>query len=128
MVGQDMKEQQPEKQPRKEVGLRLAEDDLNVGDYVCVLSLKQQPKQGAPIMGQSMQIKAVCLPYFVGQMLSDPDEPTLTLDCRFLNLMRVDEAFVKAQQEGAKRQQAAAMGGMMVVSPPPRRKKSQEGG
>ena len=118
----DLKDGQPEKKPRTEVGVRLAEDDLNVGDYVCVLSLKRTPNRGAPIMGQSMHIKAICLPYFVAKMLSDPNEPTITLDCRFLNLMRVDEEFVKAQQAGAKAAQQE-MGMMPMPMMPPQREK-----
>jgi hypothetical protein len=128
MIGQDQQdgdEDTPvETSTRKTVGVRLAEDDLNVGDYVCVYNLKRQPDEGAPIMGQSLQIKAVCLPYFVGQLLSDPGEPILTLDCRYLNLMRVTEEFVKAQREGAKQQPD---GSAMMTPPPKRRKKAEDG-
>lgn len=102
---------------------RLYEDDLAAGQYVCVLNLKRDPRDAVPIMGQSILIKAVCLPYFVGQLLSDPSEPILTLDCRFLNMMRVTKEFVDAQREGAKLQQ---QGGMTVaMAPQPTRK--QEG-
>ena len=123
MVSQDLKDNSEPERKRTEVGVRLAEDDLTVGDYVCVLSLKKQPNQGAPIMWQSMHVKAICLPYFVAQLLSDPQEPTLTLDCRYLNLMRVDEAFVKAQREGAKGEQMPPDMPLMAV--PPKRKKQQ---
>ncbi len=103
MIGQEMDDtrEDEEPQPRK-CGVVMAEDDLNVGDYVCVYSLKKTPEEGAPIMGQSLHIKAICLPYFVGQLLSDPSEPVLTLDCRYLHLMRVTKEFVDAQKEGAK--------------------------
>jgi len=84
----------------KRRGVFLAEDDLEVGQHVCVYGLKRSPNEGAPIMGQSMQVKAVCLPYFVGQLLADPAKPTVTLDCRFLRLMRVTKEFVAAQEAG----------------------------
>lgn len=78
----------------------LAEDDLEVGQHVCVYGLKRSPREGAPIMGQALEVKAVCLPYFVGQLLADPAKPTVTLDCRFLRLMRVTKEFVAAQEAG----------------------------
>ena len=95
MLGQELEDK------RKGNGIMLAEDDLEVGQYVCVYNLKRTD-EGAPIMGQSLQIKAICLPYFIGQLLSDPSEPVLTLDCRYINLMRVTKKFVQAQQAGAK--------------------------
>jgi hypothetical protein len=79
----------------------LAEDDLEVGQHVCVYGLKRAPNESAPILGQSLEVKAICLPYFVGQLLSDSTKPTLTLDCRFLHLMRVTNEFVAAQEAGA---------------------------
>jgi hypothetical protein len=86
----------------KKQGMILVEDDLEVGQEVCVYGLKQYPQESAPIMGQALQVKAICLPYFVGQLLSDPTQPILTLDCRFLHLMRVTKEFVDAQQAGAR--------------------------
>jgi hypothetical protein len=111
--------------PCKRVGVMLAEDDLEVGQYVCVYNLKKT-EDGAPIMGQSLHITAICLPYFVGKLLSDPSEPVLTLDCRYLNLMRVTEEFVKAQQEGAKQQQVG-MPPMMPLTAPKKRRKQDDG-
>lgn len=119
MIGQ--KQDDGDETPRKKIGgIMLAEDDLEVGQYVCVYNLKRTD-EGAPIMGQSLQIKAICLPYFVGQLLSDPSEPILTLDCRFLNMMRVTPAFVKAQQEGAKSQ----LQGENPMMPQPRKKRER---
>jgi hypothetical protein len=79
-------------------GMILAEDDLEVGQHVCVHSLRKNHDEGAPICGQSLQVKAICLPYVVGQLLSDPGQPILTLDCRYLHLMRVTKEFVEAQR------------------------------
>ena len=123
MIGQEQDDydEQPDECRRKTIGVMLAEDDLEVGQYVCVYNLKKTPNEGAPIMGQSLHIKAICLPYFVGQLLSDPSEPVLTLDCRYLNLMRVSKEFVEAQKEGAKQQ-----GPPPQMMPQPRRRKSQQ--
>lgn len=65
MIGTEQEDQGQEesKHPRK-VGVIIAEDDLNVNDYVCVYSIKKVPDEPAPIMGQSLHIKAICLPYF----------------------------------------------------------------
>lgn len=79
-------------------GIVLAEDDLEVGQHVCVYDLKRAPDESAPIQGQALEVKAICLPYVVGQLLSDPAKPILTLDCRYLHLMRVTKEFVAAQQ------------------------------
>lgn len=85
--------------PKKD-GIVLAEDDLEVGQRVCVYALKRAPDESAPILGQALEVKAICLPYVVGQLLSDPAKPILTLDCRFLYLMRVTTEFVAAQEAG----------------------------
>lgn len=85
----------------KRYGL-LPDDDLAKGQYVCVHSLKGNPEALVPIMGQSLLVKAVCRPFFLGQMLSDPDRPIVTLDLRHLNLMRVTKEYVEAQQGGIK--------------------------
>lgn len=82
-------------------GVILAEDDLEIGQHVCVFDLKGKPDDTAPIMGQSLTVKAICLPYFIGQLLSDPGKPILTLDCRHLRFMRVTQEFVQAQQQAA---------------------------
>ena len=124
MVGQELDENRPDEEPPKLTGVKLPEDDLNVGDFVCVYNLKRTD-DGAPIMGQSLEVKAVCLPYFVGKLLSDPAEPVLTLDCRFLNLMRVTKEFVDAQKEGA--QQQAAQQGQQMMQPKKRRQAKEEG-
>jgi hypothetical protein len=90
-----------EEHSSKRYGILLAEDDLEIGQHVCVYDLKRHPDETAPIMGQSFQVKAICLPYIVAQLLSDASKPILTLDCRCLSLMRVTKEFVAAQEEGA---------------------------
>ena len=81
---------------------RVAEEDLAAGQFVAVFNLKRRPHEPSPIMGQALEIKAVCLPYVVVKIVSDPSEPTVTFDLRFLNLMRVTKDYVDAQREGAK--------------------------
>jgi hypothetical protein len=126
MIGQKQKDNDGDDTPtRTTIGVRLAEDDLEVGQYVCVYNLKKDPNEGAPIMGQSLHIKAICLPYFVGQLLSDPSEPVLTLDVRYLNLMRVTKEFVEAQQQGAKAAQQQE-GGLLMAVPRKKRQNRQE--
>lgn len=99
MIGQDQHDETVE--PKRNVpGTILAEDDMEVGQYVCIYNLKNN-NECAPIMGQALHILALCLPYIVAQILSDPALPVVTVDCRYLNFMRVTPEFVKAQQEGA---------------------------
>jgi hypothetical protein len=105
MIGQEQHEDEQPQNENKRGGMILQPDDLDVGMSVCVYSLKQKPDEGAAILGQSLKIQAICFPYFVGQLLSDPSEPVLTLDIRFLNLMKVSDEFVKAQQAGVKHAQ-----------------------
>ena len=107
-------------------GEQLGEEDLEVGQHVCVLALKRAPNEIAPIMGQSLVVKAICLHYFVGQLLSDAAEPVLTLDCRYLSLMRVTKEFVDAQRAGAKAQQQQEQYNPMMT-PQKKRRKEPEG-
>ena len=128
MIGTDLKDKRPNDDDKPRKGVMLPEDDLNVGDFVCVYSLKRRPDDGASIMGQSMEIKAICLPFFVAQLLSDPSEPVLTLDCRYLNMMKVTKEFVEAQQAGAKQNAAAGPPPAMQMVQPQKRKKPQQDG
>jgi hypothetical protein len=77
-------------------GTLLMEDDLEAGQLICVHSIKGTT-DAAPIMGQSLTITSVCLPYFTAILYADPDE-LLTLDVRYLRLMKVTEEFAKAQK------------------------------
>ena len=82
--------------PRK-TGLILSPDDLTVGEYFAVVGCKCHDNP-VPIGGMAFEVKAINLPYLVGKLVCDPQAPTVTLDARFLNFMRVDEAFVEAQK------------------------------
>lgn len=85
----------------KKGGVILAEDDLEIEQYVAVYNLKHHPNSAEPIMGQSLLIKAICLPYVAAELQSEPQKPILTLDTRYLNLMRVTKEYVEAQMRGA---------------------------
>jgi hypothetical protein len=82
-------------------GVVLGPDDFEVGQLVCVYNMKKAPDEAASIMGQSVEIKAICLPYFVVKVLSDASNPIITLDSRFLNMMKVTKEFAQAQIDGA---------------------------
>ena len=89
-----------EKEPEKHKGIILAPDDIELNQYICVHSIKGT-KESAPILGQSLHVKAINLPYVVGMVLSDPSKPVITLDYRYLNFMKVTPEYVKAQEDGA---------------------------
>lgn len=78
----------------KKKGLLLAPDDLTIGKYVAVHSVKGSD-QAFPFLGHAAEIRAINLPFVVVKPVGHPEMDTL--DVRFLNLMPVTEEFVKAQ-------------------------------
>jgi hypothetical protein len=78
-------------------GVVLRPDDLEVGQYVALYSFKPAPNKPSPFHGQAVRVKAINLPYVVGQPTTDPSHAPVTLDVRFMNLMRVTEEFAMAQ-------------------------------
>jgi len=83
--------------PRK-AGLLVHPDDLQVGHHYAVYSIRSDPKEAHPILGQSFTLKAMNLPFIIGQLVSDPTHPPVTLDVRFLDFMRVTLEYVEAQK------------------------------
>ena len=79
---------------RKHKGSLLHPDDFEVGKFIAVLSVKDSD-QALPFAGHSAEIKAIQLPFLC--ILPVNSEETVTIDTRYLNLIAVDEAFVKAQ-------------------------------
>jgi hypothetical protein len=79
---------------RKRKSLLLAPDDLEIGKYVAVHSIKGT-KHTLPFFGQAAQITAINLPFVVAKPVSD--NGIATIDLRYLNLMPVSEEYVKAQ-------------------------------
>jgi len=74
--------------------LLLAPDDLEVGKYVAVHSLKDS-KQALPFSGHASEIRAINLPFVVVKPVGDYG--IITIDVRYLNLMSISEEFVQAQ-------------------------------
>jgi len=79
---------------RKRSSLLLAPDDLEVGKFIAVHSVKGSD-QPLPFFGIASEIKAIDLPFVVVKPVSGNE--TATIDVRYLNLMRVSEEFVLAQ-------------------------------
>lgn len=71
-------------------------DDLKVGQHYCVHSLKHNDEP-SPIHGQSFLLQAIQLPYLVIKLTANGE--VITIDTRYLNLMKVDKRFVKAQTD-----------------------------
>jgi hypothetical protein len=93
----DLMEQLMDETPRK--GALVQYDDLENGQLICVHSIKGS-NDAAPIMGQAMTVNAVCFPFFMATLYSN-DEP-LTLDARFLNLMKVTKEFADVQKKASR--------------------------
>ena len=78
-------------------GLTPAPDDLTTGEFYAVVGCKCLHDNPIPIAGLAFQATAINMPFLVGKMVGDPSDPPVTFDLRFLNLMKVDDDFVKAQ-------------------------------
>ena len=79
---------------RKRKGLLLAADDLAVGKYIAVHSIKDSD-QPLPFFGIASEIRAINFPYVVVKPVGNHE--TATIDVRYLNLMPVTQEFVQAQ-------------------------------
>jgi hypothetical protein len=82
-------------------GTLLAEDDMIVGQVVCIHSIKRHPNRAVPLLGMSLKIKSLNFPFVLGEMISDPNKPVLTLDVRHLNFMRVAPDYAGQQTDYA---------------------------
>jgi hypothetical protein len=78
-------------------GLLVHPDDLQVGRFYAVHGIKNDPAETHPIFGQSFKLKAINLPFLVGRLVSDPAQPAITLDVRYLEFMPVSPDYVEAQ-------------------------------
>jgi len=81
---------------KKRKGMLLYVDDLNVGDYIAVHSMKGDPNH-KEILGIALKVKAVELPFVLGQPVMNSKHPPVTLDVRYMDLMRVSEEYARAQ-------------------------------
>src|SRR5437016_2062327 len=79
-------------------GLLVAPDDLRLGRFYAVHSLKHVPDEPVNVAGQAFKVAAINLPFIVGKIVSDASHPAITFDIRYLNFMKVTSEYVKAQQ------------------------------
>jgi hypothetical protein len=86
-----------EKNARKK-GLLVQADDLELGQYYAVHSLKKDPSEPLPFAGQAFRLSALNLPFLIGKVVCNTEHPPVTLDVRFLNFLAVSPEYVKAQQ------------------------------
>ena len=89
------------KRKTRKTGLIVQPDDFEVGQFYTVYGLKHSPDQPVQIAGLSFRLKAVNLPFLVGQLTVDPANP-ITIDCRQLSIMRVSVDYVAAQDSPEK--------------------------
>ena len=75
-------------------GLLLAPDDLMVGKFIAVHSLKGSSRLW-PFFGHAGEVMAINLPFVVVRPVGR--HQTATVDVRYLNLMAVTDDFVRAQ-------------------------------
>lgn len=94
----DLLDELMDETPRK--GALIQEDDLETGMLLCVHSIKGS-NDAAPIMGQAMTVNAVCLPFFMATVYGINE--MLTLDVRFLRLMKCNQEFADAQKKAVTR-------------------------
>jgi hypothetical protein len=84
---------------RKRKGLLLAPDDLTVGKYIAIHSLKgvivTEVAGPLALFGDAAVITAISLPFVVARFVVS--NTVATLDVRHLNLMPVTDDFVRAQ-------------------------------
>ncbi len=83
--------------PRKN-GLLVQPDDLEIGHYYAVHGLRNDPEHPVPVAGMAFRVKAMNLPFVIGQIVAEPSQPAITFDVRFLSFMRVSQEFVDAQR------------------------------
>jgi hypothetical protein len=82
---------------RKRKGLLLAPDDLTVGKYVAIHSVKGEVAGPLALFGDAAVITAINLPFVVARFVASNN--IVTLDVRHINLMPVTDDFVRAQTE-----------------------------
>jgi hypothetical protein len=82
------------KRNSKRKGLLLAPDDLMVGKFIAVHSLKGSSRP-LPYFGHASEVRAINLPFVVVRSVGG--HTPATVDVRYLNLMAVTDDFVRAQ-------------------------------
>jgi hypothetical protein len=82
------------KRNRKRKGLLLAPDDLAVGRFIAVHSIKGS-SQLLPFFGLASEVMAINLPFVIVRPVGGHDPATV--DVRYVNLMPVTDDYVRAQ-------------------------------
>ena len=82
------------KRNSKRKGLLLAPDDLMVGTFIAVHSLKGSSRP-LPYFGHASEVMAINLPFVVVRSVGGHE--TATVDVRYVNLMPVTDDYVRAQ-------------------------------
>jgi hypothetical protein len=82
------------KRNSKRKGLLLAPDDLMVGKFIAVHSLKRS-SQPLPYFGHASEVMAINLPFVIVRPVGG--HAPATLDVRYVNLMSVTDDYVRAQ-------------------------------
>jgi hypothetical protein len=82
------------KRNRKRKGLLLAPDDLAVGKFIAVHSIKGS-SQLLPFFGHAGEVMAINLPFVI--VLPVGGHAPATVDVRYVNLMPVTDDYVRAQ-------------------------------
>jgi hypothetical protein len=82
---------------QRKAGLLVRPDDLQAARFSAVQGIKNDPAGTHPILGQAFKLKAMNLPFLVGEPASDPARLSVTFDGRHLDFMRMTPGYVKAQ-------------------------------
>jgi len=75
-------------------GLLLNVDDLEKGQQLAI----HHCSEWTYLLGESLRITAINLPFVVGRLLAHPDAQPVTVDIRNCGLMPVTDEYVAAQQ------------------------------
>jgi hypothetical protein len=79
-------------------GTIIQMDDMELGQFYAVHGYKYNAEQPVSIAGMAFKLTAMNLPFCIGKLVSDPSNPPLTFDARYLNFMKVTDEFVQAQR------------------------------
>src|SRR5690242_5361577 len=102
--------------PRKK-GIVLPFDDIQVGDWIAVYRIKDVDTP-QPIYGQALKVTSISLPFVIGRLASERGQPPVTLDSRFLEVVRVSEEYATAQGASAGSPETNALAALASVLRP----------
>jgi hypothetical protein len=103
----------------KKKGIVLPFDDLNIDDWIAVYKIKNVDEP-QPIYGQAIKVTSISFPFVIGRMAADPRNPPITLDTRYLDVVRVSEEYAKAQGVQSGSPERDALGALASILRPNR--------